>query len=166
MTKNFLLFVFKTKLENLTKHYPTHLECLFLFTIMSGRSCFLEFYSAAKGSEHQKSDKEEESASFLVVPSCQNQYLRRHHTVVFGLMNHEPRNSNVYCGFHGQWKPQWTIEFRGCCLYGTFRFALHFFTIQTVLRERCVKKCDLVRANIQELVITISVKFIPFFPLL
>ena len=36
---------------------------------MSGRSCFLEFYSAAKGSEHQKSDKEEESASFLVVPS-------------------------------------------------------------------------------------------------
>ena len=67
--KNFLLFVFKTKLENLTKHYPTHLECLFLFTIILGKCCFLEFYGKAKGSEHQKSDKEEESASFLVVPS-------------------------------------------------------------------------------------------------
>ena len=25
---------------------------------------------------------------------------RRHHAVDFSLMNHEPRNSNCYCGFH------------------------------------------------------------------
>ena len=26
--------------------------------------------------------------------------LRRHHTVGFGVMNHEAGNSNVYCGVH------------------------------------------------------------------
>ena len=26
--------------------------------------------------------------------------LWRHHKVGFGIMNHEPRNSNSYCGFH------------------------------------------------------------------
>ena len=69
MTKNFLPFVFKTKLENVTNHYPTQFRMLHLLTLMSCRSCFLELYSEAKGSEHQKSQKEEESTSCLVLPS-------------------------------------------------------------------------------------------------
>ena len=34
MTKNFLPFVFKTKLENVTNHYPTQFRMLHLLTLM------------------------------------------------------------------------------------------------------------------------------------
>ena len=52
-------------------------------------------------------------------------FLRRHYTVGFGFMNHDPRNSNRYFGFHGQWlianlkdKPTPSTSKKGFCTDG------------------------------------------------